>query len=459
MASRRRLSPGLLANRHGPAATLLQGAAGSLALNLVNTGLTVVASIVLARVLGVAEYGLFAFVSATVLLLLVPSVLGLDRLLVREVSVYASRSAFELMGGLIRLSFSMVLVIPLSLALAIGAAAWFLAGSTVTPTVLAIWIGLVSLPLSAVSRASQATLMGLGKVVLAQVPELLVRPSIFLAIAFGAVVLVGLDAQGALWLQLVAVAIGVVLSLALLGRFLPPTSRRGRAAYLPREWLRSSVELAVLTSAAVINAQTGTFLLGALRGLEDAGLYAMATRGALLISFGLVAVNTALAPTAARMWASRDIQGLQRIVSVSARAALLFSLPVTLIFIVWGQTVLDLSVGPDFREASGPLAILSVGQLVNAGVGSVGTILMMTGHQRIAAGGIMVGAALNVVVGVVLIPAFGTVGAAVAAVVSMSVWNVILAIAVVRRVGVHPTALGHLAFPRRFRRPVATEQL
>jgi O-antigen/teichoic acid export membrane protein len=432
----------LSAGGYGPGATLLRGAAGSLVLNIANTGLTVAASILLARVLGVTEYGLFAFVSATVLLLIVPSVLGLDRLLVRDVSVYVSRYSFGLMKGLLRQANAMVVTISIALALAIGLGSWLLGGQVVTPALLALWIGLLSLPLYAVARISQAALMGLHKVVVAQVPELLLRPTVFLVLAGVAAVTIRLDAKGALWIQLVAVATGLILSLVLLSRSFPQAARSARPEHLRREWLQGSLELAFLSGAAVVNAQTGTFLLGALRGPEDAGLYAVATRGALLISFGLVAVNTALAPAAARMWAAGDAKGLQRVVTVSSRAALLFSLPIALIFIVWGRQVIEVAFGQGFGNGGTALAILSVGQLINAGVGSVGTLLIMTGHQREAALGILIGAVLNVIVGIVLIPSFGVVGAAVAATVSITVWNVLLAAAAIRRIGIHSTALG-----------------
>jgi O-antigen/teichoic acid export membrane protein len=346
------------------------------------------------------------------------------------------------------------------LALAIGAGAWWLSGQVVTPALVSLWIGLLSLPLSAIGRVSQSTLMGLGNVVVAQLPELLLRPTVFLVLAAMAALTVGLDAQGALWLQLGAVAVGVALSLRLLSRSFPTAARGVRPAYLPGEWLGSSLELAFLSGAAVVNAQTGTFLLGALRGPEDAGLYAVATRGALLISFGLLAVNTALAPAAARMWAAGDIRGLQRVVTVSSRAALLFSLPVALVFIVWGRTVLQIAFGPEYGRAGAALAILSIGQLVNAGIGSVGTLLIMTGHQREAAAGILIGAVLNVLVGLALVPTFGVVGAAVAATVSIAVWNILLAAASIRRVGVHPTAFGPISLRHRFRRrpPRRTEE-
>jgi O-antigen/teichoic acid export membrane protein len=447
----RRRSLSLPAAGNGPGATLLRGAAGSLALNVVYTAMTLGVSILLARVLGVEEYGVFAFVSATILLLIVPAVLGLDRLLIREVSVYASRGSFALLRGLVLQATGMVVVLSIAIGLAVGIGAWILGGSVVTPALVSLWIGLLSLPLSALARTSQSTLMGMGNVVLAQVAELLLRPTAFLVLAAGFAMTVGLNAQGALWLQLVAVAGGLALSLVLLFRAFPRAARGIRPSYLPKAWLQSSLELAFLSGASVVNAQTGTFLLGAMRSPAEAGLYAVGTRGALLISFGLLAVNTALAPAAARMWADRDIPGLQHITTVSSRAALLFSLPIAIVFIVWGRQVLQIAFGADYGEATGALAILSIGQLINAGIGSVGTLLIMTGHQREAAAGILVGAGLNVVVGVALVPSMGVIGAAVAGTISIAVWNILLAAAAIRRVGVHSTALGPISLRRRLR--------
>lgn len=68
----------------------------------------------------------------------------------------------------------------------------------------------------------------------------------------------------------------------------------------------------------------------------------------------------------------------------------------------------------------------------------------MTGHQRDAAFGIATGAILNIVLGLVLIPLAGALGAALAAAISIVTWNLLLAVAALRRLGIHSTALGTL---------------
>ena len=56
----------------------------------------------------------------------------------------------------------------------------------------------------------------------------------------------------------------------------------------------------------------------------------------------------------------------------------------------------------------------------------------------------MFAAVLNLVLNLLLIPAFGIVGAAVASAISLISWNLILAVLVYRRLGIHSTALGQI---------------
>jgi O-antigen/teichoic acid export membrane protein len=88
-----------------------------------------------------------------------------------------------------------------------------------------------------------------------------------------------------------------------------------------------------------------------------------------------------------------------------------------------------------------PLAILAVGQLINAGFGSVGFLLNMTGHEGITARILWQTAIVNVVMNVFLIPSFGTAGAAIASAFSLILWNALLYRQVRRRLGLNSSAI------------------
>jgi O-antigen/teichoic acid export membrane protein len=423
--------------------TLGRAAGGSFALNIVNTGAAVATTVLLARVMDLAAFGIYSWVVATVSLLTVPAVLGIDRLLIRDIAVYAGRAAFGHARGLLRRSAEMMLVTCAVIVAAVAMATW-LSGNLASPTAVALAVGMVALPLLAFGRLAQSALMGVHQVVVAQVPDLLVRPLMLLVIvAVAAAGIAGrLDAPAAVALYTASVAAGLAVAAYFmrtrLARLLPPA----RLAFESHRWVGAAFALALLSGGAVANSQIGVTLLGVLDKPEAAGLYAVAQRGALLVAFPLMALNAALAPTAARLWSGGRVTELQRLVTLGTRTVLLASAPVALIFVLLGGQVLELVFGAGFVAAAGALALLSSGQLVNSATGSVATLLIMTGNTWRAGLGILAGLTLNVVLGVVLIPAYHEAGAAIAAASSLVVANLIHVIMARRFLGIDTTPVG-----------------
>src|SRR4051812_33354472 len=153
---------------------LARAAVGSFGLSVLNTAATLITTVLLARVLGVSDYGVFAFVIATVTLLAVPAIVGIDRLVVRDVAIYTEQRDFGLARGLVRRAVQLVLATSISIALVSAVAAWFASGGEPSAALLAFWVGVASLPVLALLRIVQSALMGLGHVVLGQSGELLI---------------------------------------------------------------------------------------------------------------------------------------------------------------------------------------------------------------------------------------------------------------------------------------------
>jgi O-antigen/teichoic acid export membrane protein len=100
---------------------------------------------------------------------------------------------------------------------------------------------------------------------------------------------------------------------------------------------------------------------------------------------------------------------------------------VLLIFVSFGDNLLVTYFGEDFRPAYYPLIIISVGQLVNALTGSVGTFLVMTGNEYFMAKVSVSVLCLNVVLSALLSAYFGMEGAAWATSASIVILNFTLA--------------------------------
>jgi O-antigen/teichoic acid export membrane protein len=188
----------------------------------------------------------------------------------------------------------------------------------------------------------------------------------------------------------------------------------------------------------VINNRTDAIMLGIMQGNESVGLYNVANRGAMLISFILVAVNQSLAPSIAKLYAEGNLSKLQSIITKSSRTIIFGSLPIALILIIFGKWFL-LIFGSEFTAAYLTLVILSFGQLINATMGSVGLLLDMTGHERDTAVGVGTTAILNIILNALFIPIWGVNGAAIATAISTIAWNIILFFYVKKRLGITPS--------------------
>ena len=119
-------------------------------------------------------------------------------------------------------------------------------------------------------------------------------------------------------------------------------------------------------------------------------------------------------------------------------------MPVALALVFLGRWLLSGIFGPEYAVGATALAILAFGQLVTAGMGLAVPILNMTGHERDTAKVLAVSVLVNVTLNALLIPLWGIEGAALAAVISVAMWNILLAVLAYRRLGLHATALGPL---------------
>lgn len=80
--------------------------------------------------------------------------------------------------------------------------------------------------------------------------------------------------------------------------------------------------------------------------------------------------------------------------------------------------------GPDFRDGAPALVILALGHTVNASLGLCGWILVTSGRSRLILLNNIVGAAVNVVAGLLLIPRLGLMGTAVASLGSVALLQI-----------------------------------
>ncbi len=400
---------------------------GSMGLKLASAGLTFLAAVFLARLLGPSEYGVYAYVYALMSLLSVPSKFGLPVLMIRETARGMARQDYEIVQGIWRWAGRVTAIISLGLVGLTAIAIWFyqdlLAGRRLETF---LW-ALVLVPLIALGDLRGAALRGLQRVVAGQLPEFLIRPGI-LALLLGGVALIGatITAPDAMALYVAASALAFVSGVWLLWRTTPAKVRHATPRFENRAWLASTLPLAFIGGMQLANQQSSILVQGFFLPDAQIGIYRVAVQVSTLASFGLVAVNTVVAPRFAALHVQGDMRGMQQLAKRSARVVLALNVFITIAFILAGRLFLQIAFGTSYDAAYFPLIIILIGQMVNSAAGSVGILLNMTGHEISTAKGMAVSAIANVVLNLLLVPKMGIIGSALATAVSLVIWNAVL---------------------------------
>lgn len=416
-----------------------RGAIGSLAIKLATVGLAFIAQVLLARLMGADQYGIYIYALTWLNVLVLFGKLGTDGLLTRFAAAYTAKAEWAALKGLVRYGYRAVGVAGGLLAAGTGAALWAFGADLGPERYQTFALALLLLPVSAGWGVGQALLFGLKRPWLAQLPEPITRILMLTVAGIAYWHYGGLSAPMAMASGLVAGTLGLIIGSYWALRALPGTLRRVRARVSAREWFAVSMPLLFMAFLRLLLSQSDILLIGwLLHDTQAAGIYAVASRLAELTTFGLQAANTTLAPTISELYATKRMRQLQNVVTQSTRGVFAFTLATSLFLGVFGEWVLGL-FGTGFGAAHAPLLILLVGQTVNAATGSVGYLMTMTGHQRQAAWMVALAAAATVALNWALIPRYGLDGAALASAVGTGVLNLAMLVFVAARLKINST--------------------
>ena len=412
-------------------------AAASLGLRLASILLLFAAQLLLTRTLSLEAFGAFAFALAWVKALGIAATLGAERLIVRDAAAHAVRQEWAALRLLVGWLARTLLVS----ALAVGAAAalvfWAAApGASWLPV---LWIALLLLPLTALLRIAQHVLAGLQRPLVAQLPEMIVQPLLFLGGAAALALGGSLAAASGMAAQVAAAALAAALGIRLLLRALPAASTEARQAAAPERRWRSVSAMFVATASMSLLAAAPMLLLGIMSGPAEAGIMAVARSLADLTLVPILAFGSVMGPLIGRLAAEGDRGALQRSFTAFARRSSLAVLPVAVALFLLREPLLAL-FGEAFTAGATALSILLVGQVAGALAGSNALLLSTLGHERIvafASAGCLAGGTLAMAL---LIPPYGITGAACGAAAASILWNLLLSVATRKLAGLSPGA-------------------
>lgn len=408
---------------------------------------------VLARVLGVEDYGVYVTVVACATVLSLLGGFGMPLASVRFLATYAEQRDWPQYRGFLRTAVGLTVMS----SVLIGAVV--LTIFAVVPALRPIWpamlAGVPLIFLLSASGLATGTYLAEQRPLLAEVIGNVSRPILVMTL-IGGVIWSG-QALGARFALLLTVLAGmVVLSFQFAGlRATLAAHWRGVSDTAEfRPWLASGLAFVMSTAAYSMMERVDTILLSTMVSPAAAAPYNVAARLALLVGVALAPVSALLGPMGAQLLTRGDLRGLQRVLGQGVLLSTGLGACLATGLLLFAPFLLGL-FGKEFRAGQDVLLVLVCAQVVLAMVGPAGYILAVAGHNRLLVAVSIATAGLDLALCVVLIPRMGAMGAAVATAMSISSNGLALAVITWWKVKVDTTLVGGVGLLFRSRERLA----
>lgn len=398
--------------------------------------------VLVVRYLSQRDYGAFAYGIAVVNLLTVFVGLGLEQAIQRFAAIYDEQRAHDKLIGSIALQLAAVAFLGTLVVLGFWGASSSLHGLIDDPRAISLLAVLVLLaPLQAIDGLIMSLFAVFANPRMIFFRRYVFAPVLKIVVA-SAVVLAGGDVFALAWGWVLATLAGIAV-------YVPPllgTLRRhevlapGRRVSFPaRELFRFTLVAVVSDLVVILLFASDAIMVGLFEGAEGVALVQAVSpvaNGNLLVFYAVIPL---FIPFASRLFAHREMGEMASLYRRSSVWIIVFTTPVFLLtFSFAGQLAVAL-FGSEYRQSGAILALIALGQFVQASLGLTGLSLKVVADLRLLAILNLAAAVLNFAFDVTLIPAFGPVGAALGTAIVLVALNVSKVFALERATGIATT--------------------
>ncbi len=410
-------------------ATLASGAGLALVGRVSGRVLQVLTEIFLARVLGPAIFGLYAAGWTLLRIIGLIAPLGADK--------GAQRFGTGFLGkdpGRLRMVIVRTLGTSLLSGGVLGVVVWLTAGqigeTLGKPGLASVLRGMApAVALISALRVAAAITRISKRMLHSVLSEELLRPGLNFALV-GVAWLAGWGLSGAVAACSISFAAAFLLALFQIRGLFPAAFAQGvKVAPVPG-LVPFSLSVSITGTAILLLGWIDRLLLTGLRSSAEVGIYQATTQTAFVFSTILISFNAILVPMISELHETGERDRMAELYRISTKWGLYVGTPIFLTIAVAPKALVSSILGPEYLPGVVPMLLLSGAQLINAGTGAVGPLLIMTGHERrwlfFPIGALVV----DVVLGLWWIPKWGIVGAAAATACAISglfligVWQV-----------------------------------
>lgn len=384
------------------------------AIRVINAAIAFLSQIILARVMGGFEYGIFVFVWALVVIFGDLSCLGFHTTVVRFLPDYAGRSAHAEIRGLTSTARVFAMLSSTALAAVGFLVLWFFHDSFADYYVVPLFVGLFCMPMIALGDVLDSTARAHSWAVVALSPTYIIRPLLILVFMVLAVYLEAPHtALTAMVAALAATYLTTVVQFFNIVRRLSKRYVKGPRKLEFSLWIKAALPIFLIEGFGFLLTNSDVIVVGLFLDPQSVAIYFAAAKTMALVHFVFFSVKAAAAPRFAALFSAGDRVALARFAGETVRWSFWPSLAVGLGVLALGHFLLSL-FGAAFTAGYSLMFILFVGILAKALIGPGEVLLTMAGQQKLCVVVYAVALAANIVFNVTLIPLYGLTGAATA---------------------------------------------
>ena len=177
-------------------------------------------------------------------------------------------------------------------------------------------------------------------------------------------------------------------------------------------------------SASIIMASSDIWVLSSFSTSNNVGIYGTVVRLTSLIILMLSVVNMVLPPMLASLYKNNNKVAIEKLLRLTATWNAFVAIPLLIIFLLYGDTILSYIFGDTFSKGYYILIILACAHTVNALTGSPGMLLQMTGKHNVLMKITIFWSVFNLLTNIIFVQFWGVVGVALATGISVVFQNI-----------------------------------
>jgi len=424
---------------------LLSQSAVIFAARIMGAGLIFLAQAAIARLWGAQILGEYLLIVATSNLIAVVLPLGFHTIGTYFAAEYSAKNDRRMLNAFVRRSYGHILLVGVPLLILVapiaslfGEQGHVIAGLSLPAALMAI--------ATAIIFNNTAFLVGLRRPFAGFFVEIIFRPLLIIgAFAIATAFMVG-EARltGLLWLFATSYLAIALVQFALV---LVSTSRIGDSAPArapdSARWWRFAAPWVLISLATEFFFDIDLLVLSLHLSHEDLAIFGICARIFALISFGVASVYAVTIPDIFEAEARNDRSDFHHRIGEANLVASLIAIVLSVAVFAGGHLVLGI-FGPDFLAGAWPLGVLSLALVVRAVFGPASMVLSI--HDQPYASLPAVGAGIVSLIGLnyLLVPAFGLMGAASAALIAIVIWSAGLWLTAWRLAGIDVSIVARL---------------